>query len=163
MDLVGAVDKIKSEGIAADQLIAENPQLRKYRRTLLSIEDDINDEMKRDFMTKGIWYYGSTERAKLLADNYQGTKYYHHDGQWWDNYRREDIVIINDFRGKESFSELMCMVDKWPHSVSRRRRSPAAFMSRVVIIISKYPPDRIYENDIRVMDKLYRRFEVIMC
>lgn len=160
MDLNYAAEKIKAEEITVDQLLQENPHLIKYRRTLKCLEDDLYAEMQRDFMTEGIWYYGSTEVGKLRADNYPGTKYYQ-NGRYWDNYRQQEVVVINKFYGQITFSDLMSIVDKWPYSVSRRWRSPIPFMSRMVIIVSKYHPEHIYKDDIDSMQMLYRRFQVI--
>lgn len=166
-DFTETAAKVLSGETTVDDLLEQNPEMmHQYGRTLDRVEDLRMSRQQRDFMTEGIWYYGSTGVGKShRAANTPGSKYYHvYDNRWWDNYRQQDVVIMNEFRGQLTFSELLAMVDKWPHAVSRRGRCPVPFMSRTVVITSDSPPEQVYrEIDMIRMGQLYRRFKVIFC
>ena len=60
---------------------------------------------------------------------------------------------------------MLTLVDKWPHQVRRRHRSPVNFISKKVIITSSLPPEKIYKNieENDSLEQLYRRFKVYKC
>ena len=118
-------------------------------------------------MTKGIWYYGETGVGKshlAFKDFTPETHYVHsEDNGWWDNYKQQPTVIINEFRGEIKYKELLELLDKWPHSVKRRNRCPLPFVSKLIIITSSLPPQEVYKN-LNEKDKiaqLLRRLKVI--
>ena len=55
-------------------------------------------------MTEGYWYYGPTHSGKshIAFEGYTPDKIYVKDlnVMWWDGYKQQDIVIINEFRGQ---------------------------------------------------------------
>jgi len=143
-----------------------------YGRTLEKLEDIHHLNTKRNFMTKGTWYFGKTgvgkthqafEDAKLMGA--ENSCYIHNiiDGGWWDGYTGQKVVIINDFRGNIEYDELLRLVDKWPHTVKRRGKAPIPFTSELVIITSALRPEECYarRNEKDSIDQLLRRFEII--
>lgn len=166
-DLKKMTEDVLSRKRTVEDILEEDPMaFHVYGRTLDRVADMLCRRQQRDFMTQGIWYYGTTGVGKSYrAANAEGTKYFHKfDNNWWDNYRQEDVVIINEFRGQLTFSDLLAMVDQWPYSVSRRNRCPMPFMSKTVIITSDSPPEGVYKDvDMIRMAQLYRRFKVIFC
>lgn len=166
-DLIELRDLIASGEKTAEDIAVENPQMyHVYGRTLEKIEDITLRLTERKEMTKGIWYYGPTGVGKShSAFNHvqAGERYVHKfDHGWWDNYRQQPTVILNEFRGQLTFSDLLSLVDKWPYHVSRRGRPPMPFTSQLVIVTSDAPPHQVYKDvDKSRMDQIYRRFEVI--
>ena len=118
-------------------------------------------------MTKGIWYWGDSGVGKShkAYENFNpDTHYvYPNDNGWWDGYKGQEIVIINEFRGGIQYSELLDLVDKWPKSVRRRGREPVPFLATTLIITSSMPPDKVYSRLAfeDKLDQLYRRFEIV--
>lgn len=169
-DLSDIRDKILS-GTKVSDLAEEDPDLyHQYGRTLEKLEDIYLEKVKRTEMTMGVWFYGKSgvgksykagELAKKYGKSYKFSKL---DKGWWDNYRGEEVVIIDDFRGAEiTYDQLLEMVDKYEYSVPRRGRAPFPFTSLLVIVTSPLPPWEVYkrrhEND--GLDQLLRRFTVV--
>lgn len=137
-------------------------------KTLEKLEDMRLRKMRRTEFTQGIWIYGKTGSGKSAYAYSQEEKYYNYpyDNNWWDNYRCEPLVIIDEFRGQLPFNELLRMCDRNPNfEVKRRCRPPMPFVSKKVIITSSMRPEEVYvtlhEND--KFEQFYRRFDVYEC
>lgn len=168
-DLLVIKEDIMS-GKRVETMMLEDPMLyHQYGRTLDKIEDVYNRTKFRTEMTQGIWYYGPTGCGKSHAafEGYSNETHYNliNDNGWWDGYRGQETVIINDFRGWIPYDVLLQLVDKYPMSVKRRGREPLPFVSKRVIITSSLSPEECYHNrdDNDSIEQLKRRFKIIEC
>lgn len=167
-DLDAVKEMILEQKLSVDEITIENPNLyHQYGRTLNRLEDIALRKRFRNFMTKGIWLYGKTGTGKSHRA-YQGfhpdTHYdFPNDGGWWDGYKGQETVIINEFRGSITMAELLTLCDKYPKTVRRRGREPVPFLAKNIIITSALPPEDVYCN-LNCSDsikQIYRRFDVI--
>lgn len=131
-DLLDIKEKILN-GMQEDEVIMEHTaEWCRYRNGLRDFIDVVNRSKKRDQMTKGIWLHGETGVGKThKAFEIAGDDYFlwTDDNGWWDGYKGQRVVIINDFRGGIKYSELLALVDKWDCKVRRRSREPMPFTS----------------------------------
>lgn len=137
------------EGRKVDDICIEQPmKYHQYGRTLNNLEDLRMRTEFRTEMTKGEWYYGKTGTGKShkAFENFSPKTHYvlPEDNGWWDGYKQQDTVIINDFRGELPYNFLLQLIDKWPLNVKRRGREPIPFTSKKVIITSSLPPKKIF-------------------
>ncbi len=146
----------------------ENPMLiHQYGRTLNQLEEWQLENKFRTEMTKGIWYWGKTGVGKsheaFKGYDPENTYKVPDDNGWWDGYRGQETVILNEFRGDIAYNVLLEMVDKWPMHVKRRGRAPAPFLAKKVVITSSLPPWEVYHNRAErdSIEQFMRRFEVI--
>lgn len=168
-DLKDVVDRIRSGETTAEDICVDDPgYYHQYGRTLTKAEDVMRRRLYRTEMTKGIWYYGTTGVGKSHAafEGYDPQTCYVKPvlDEWWDGYTGQETVIINDFRGQIPFSEILNLVDKWPHYVKRRCREPTPFLAKRVIITSSMAPCEVYSGvtqDNDSLAQLERRFDVI--
>ena len=166
-DLKEMVTAISNGETSVEDIIMEQPEYyHKYGRTLDKATDILMRKQFRTSMTKGTWYYGKTGVGKshLAFEGYHPDTHYlfKDDKNWQDGYCQQKIVIINDFRGNIPYEKLLTLVDKYPHTLSRRGREPMPFTSEHVIITSSLPPEKVYwrRDEEDSLDQLYRRFEV---
>lgn len=165
-DLTEIKDMILS-GTPIEEIMTEyTATYAKYRNTFKDLADLAHRKLKRTEMTKGTWIHGPTGVGKShMAFEMAGDDVYvkPSDGQWWDGYTGQKTVVINDFRGDIKYSELLQIIDKWPHSVPRRGRQPIPFTSEHVIITSSLPPEQVYNNLAfrDNIDQLIRRLNII--
>lgn len=167
-DLIEVKEDILNGKLTCEDIIIENPMLyHQYGRTLDKVEDIALRRKFRKKMTEGIWYWGRTAVGKsheAYKDFTPETHYnYPNDKGWWDGYRQQETVILNDFRGDMPYNELLQLIDKWPHNVRRRCREPMPFTSKRIIITSSLPPEEVYHNRAEKdnIDQLLRRIKVI--
>lgn len=166
-DLKDVIKRIRDGETTSEEICLEDPvYFHMYGRTIQKAEDIHLRKRFRQWQTKGIWYYGNTGAGKshLAFEGYSPDTHYSKPLQenWWDGYTGQRVVILNEFRGEISFSELLSLVDKWPHSVPRRNREPAPFLAELVIVTSALHPQEVWKKRgvSDSMDQLYRRFDV---
>lgn len=167
-DIYDAKDKILNGETTADDICLEDPEFyHKYGRTLNKIEDIALRKRYRTEMTKGIWIHGPTGVGKshMAYEGFNPDSHYvfPNDNGWWDGYKGQETVIINEFRGNIQYSELLDLVDKWPKTVKRRGREPVPFLAKKLIITSSLKPGEVYHNLAANdnLNQLYRRFDII--
>lgn len=154
-------------GRSVDDITMDQPEMfHQYGRTLSKIEDIVLRSKFRTEMTSCEWVYGPTGVGKshyAFKDYDPKTHYvWKDDNGWQDGYTGQEIVIINEFRGQIAYSELLSLIDKWPHFLKRRCREPVPFLAKKIIITSSLHPRDCYYNLSQrdSMDQLYRRCDI---
>ena len=168
-DLRDVIERIKQGTETVENLMLDDPgYYHQYGRTLTKAEDVVNRRKCRKWMTVGEWYWGPTGVGKShkAFEGYDPETHYVKPvlDEWWDGYCGQEVVIFNDFRGQLPFSELLNLVDKWPHYVKRRCREPTPFLAKKVIVTSSMEPRLVYNNilgDADAFDQLERRFNIV--
>jgi len=166
-DLDSLYDEVKG-GSSVDDVAWANPGgYNMCFKVLEKLEDIRLRKTLRNEMTEGIWIYGKTGTGKsdfaFLQYDVNKSYSYPYDKNWWDGYKQQENVIIDEFRGQLCFNELLRMVDKHPnYYVSRRCREPMPFVSKKVIITSSMSPKEVFKNlsENDSLDQLYRRFKI---
>lgn len=164
-DLIEIRNRILT-GTDVDTIAMEEPVLyHQYGRTMQKLEAIAFRKRFRTEMTKGLWYYGPTGVGKsheAFIDFNPDTHYVKNlNEDWWDGYKGQDIVILNEFRGQIKYSELLDLLDKYPKTVKIRNQEPVPFLAKFLIITSCKHPSDCYPNCGEHMDQLYRRCEIL--
>jgi len=150
-DLVETCTLLRNGTISADFVAQEDPvAYHMYGRTLIHAETMFLRTRFRTEMTQCKWYWGATgvgKSHKAFA-GYSNETHYVKDleTKWWDGYKQQDTVILNEFRGQLTFSFLLSLIDKWPLTVCVRNKESIPFTSKLVIITSSVHPKDIYKN-----------------
>jgi len=168
-DLEDLAQKLLKGETTVDEIIIEEPTTyHQYGRTLEKIEDLAMRKKFRTEMTSCEWLVGPTgvgKSHKAFADFSPETHYVyrHNDKGWWEGYKQQETIVINDFRGQIPYDELLQILDKWPYYVPRRGREPMPFVSKKVIITSPLTPEEAYPRRTTKdkIDQLLRRVTVI--
>lgn len=165
-DLKKVYEEVKN-GKSVDDVAWDDPSsFDAASKTLLKLEDIRLRKLRRSEMTQGVWVFGGTGVGKSEWAFEQGGEsfyVYPYDNDWWDGYKCEECVIIDEFRGQLPYNVILRMVDKHPNFYVRRRcREPMPFVSKKVIITSSLPPWKVFKNlDAQdSLNQLYRRFKV---
>lgn len=168
-DLHAVAEEVKARKRTCEEILLEEPTVYHiYGRVLEAIESVVMRKSHRTFRTRGIWYWGKSGRGKSYRafNGYELGRFYvkpldEKDCYWWDAYKQQEIVIMDEFRGQLSFDVLLKICDEYPYVVSRRGREPVPFLSKEVRITSCYHPNDIYkEETLETMEQLYRRFTI---
>lgn len=168
-DLEEKFRQIKTGELTADEVLWENPELyHQYGRTIEKLEDLYLRRQFRTEMTECDWIVGPTGVGKSHTafkdfDPETHYVYRHNDKSWWEGYKQQEYVIINDFRGQIPYDELLQMLDKWAYYVPRRGREPMPFTSKKVIITSPLRPEEAYNkrNEKDSIEQLLRRVNIV--
>lgn len=152
------------DGKTVDEITLENPMaFHCYGRTLERVEAIALRKQFRKEMTKGIWYSGPSGSGKshaVFSDYSPETHYIKNlNEDWWDGYKGQPIVILNEFAGQLPYWELMDLVDKFPKMVKWRCRESVPFLAKEIRIASIRTPEQCYYNR-EDFSELERRFTV---
>lgn len=80
--------------------------------------------------------------------------------KFWDGYRGQENVVMDEFRGKIDISNLLRWTDRYPVSVETKG-SGAVFSARRIWITSNLHPDRWYPDlDQETKEALMRRLNI---
>jgi len=83
-------------------------------------------------------------KTRFAMDSFRGA-YWKPHGKWWDNYDGQDCVVIDEMYGNRfSFTELLNLMDRYPHSVEIKGGT-VEFTSRVLVFTSNQEPEDWYD------------------
>lgn len=171
-DLAQLRDMIKNEGLTINEILTEyDPNIYyMWGRTLKEYCNYYDNLIKRNFVTTCEWLYGKTKlgKSKYAFEQIKDKSHYIHsikDNGWWDGYKGEEVVIIDEFRANKSidFSMLLQLIDRYPYKVNRRGQEPRQFISKHIIITCPQSPQQCFKNKLEEDDninQLLRRITV---
>ena len=168
-DLKETIRLITNGEIKPYDILLESPQTFNLYKNSFTIAHNLF--LKKNFrteMTKGFWIWGSTGTGKseMAFKNFNYATHFKKDLNviWWDNYEQQKIVIFDEFRGQIKYSELLSLCDKYPKDVPIRNHPSIPFTSKIIVITSCSPPEKIYYNaldDEDSIEQFNRRFVVV--
>lgn len=173
--LIPTCNAIISNKVTLNQVVKEDPRsYHIFGRTFEKCDQIRDSELPaRSEMPLGLWFYGPTACGKShKAYNYINCKpgdrsrvYVHpiRDKGWWDNYRQQEVIILDEFRGQIAYEEMLQLIDKWPYQVPRRNRTPVEVNSPIIIITSSMSPTMVYggrADEVDSFNQLLRRVRV---
>lgn len=167
-DIESLAEEIKAGNTTMSNIVLDHPHLAfQYGRYFDRLEDELNLQKKRTSMTEGFWFWGCAGSGKtrevysLHADD-DIYVYNPQDKGWWDGYKGQKVVLIDDFRGELQYSFLLRLCDRYPCTVPRRNRMPHPFLAEKIYITAPLPPEDVFKNlsERDSLDQLHRRFSM---
>lgn len=149
---VNAVRARLINGENLDDIILTEPYLyQRAGRVMERLNEIILRSRRRNWETRIIWFYGPTGTGKTreVYEREEKSSLYikplgRADVNWWDAYRGEEAILLDDFRGQLDYDELLRLADRYPMTVSRRGREPLPFLAKRIYITSALRPDEVY-------------------
>lgn len=136
----------------------------RYRSNILSIQKDymvMPADLPGD-KVEHLWYYGEpgTGKSRKAREENPGA-YMKMCNKWWDGYRGEEVVIIEDLDRKHDVlgHHLKIWADRYSF-LAEIKNGARAIRPRLIIVTSNYSIDEIW-NDEQTMLALQRRFKQI--
>lgn len=166
-NLKECTEEILKGNLTIDEIVEKDPQTyHTYGRTLEKANNIALSKKYRTWMTKGIYIYGDTGTGKshLAFSNYKPETHYIldiNDSGFWQDYKGQEIVIINEFRGQIPFSEILDMVDKYPKTVKQKGSNTRPLLAKYIIFTSSKSPYQVYENVNDRWDQFERRIKIV--
>lgn len=172
-DLDSICKMLWSGTITYHEILRDNPMvIHKYGRTIdATVDAVLMTKTRPPEMPTTIWYYGKPgagKSHKLFAEEKISDETHYvfnnKDKGWWDGYRGQETIIINDLkRDQIDYGEMLQICDKWPYRLSRRGRSPVPCLARRILISSVLLPHTVWPcaagND--CIEQLLRRITLV--
>lgn len=152
-------------GSTIKEIAVTNPSLYvKYHKGLKALKEEIEDK-ERDINNppKVYWYWGGTGLGKTRTAIEKHVSYYIKDGtQWWNNYQRQDAIIIDDFDGKWPFRDLLRLLDRYPYQ-GQTKGGYININSPYIYITCEHHPKDIWkwDSESNMLGQILRRITEI--
>lgn len=156
-DLSALAQGILSGTLSVRDVLEENPHAyHVYGRTLDRLEDELQLTGGRGAWAPPNvrWYWGPTGLGKsrsamqeALAISPMVYRHSWEDKGWWDRYRGEKAVILDEFRCQIPFHQLLTWLDGYEISMPRRGRPPRPFLATDIWITSSKHPRDCYDKE----------------
>lgn len=163
-DIDAAISTLREYGIK--RVKRDHPkEFLKYPSGFLAL--DVLNEEERDFKPDVLWLWGRTGTGKShFAKNVYPERTHWWSGRdlrWWQGYRGEDVVVIDDFRKDFcKFRELLRILDRYPYKVEVKG-SHRELNSKMIVITTIAPPMEMYANlQGERLDQLARRLTKVV-
>lgn len=161
-DLEEVSKDIISKGLRIDEVISEFPHMVvKYPRGMTMLCDFVTLHRNENIAPSVLWLWGPTGVGKTRygVDKYGVDNIYIKDGtQWWDGYKQQDCVIIDDFDGKWPYRDLLRLLDRYPYQ-GQIKGGYVKINSPCIIITCEHPPDFMYHGT--QLEQIKRRISEI--
>lgn len=121
-----------------------------------------NLEMPQDIgRTAGVWFYGEAGMGKSsMARQQYPDSYFKMCNKWWDSYKGQPNVIIDDFDKSHSClgHHLKIWADRYAFLIEVKNGA-MAIRPEWIVVTSQYHPEQIWE-DKETREAILRRFKV---
>lgn len=139
----------------------EELQVR-YYGNLKRIRQDHPDKVPHLTKPCGEWYYGPPDTGKSYAawERYPDL-FDKSTNKWWDGYRGEETILIDDF--DRTRSELGHHLKRWADRYSfpaEQKGTTTRIRPKRIIITSNYLPSDIWSDDPVLVEAINKRFKV---
>lgn len=149
-DLQSLVDTIQNgERDLAAIAIKHPTSFIRYHRGIRTYLDIAFPVSPRNFKTEVYYYWGPPGSGKSRRANREATEkngdsiYYKPRGIWWDGYRQQECVVIDDFYGWIKYDELLKICDRYPYKV-QVKGGFEEFKAKYIWITSNCDTDQLY-------------------
>ncbi len=147
------------EGIPVCDIIFDNPPALRYISHLMKLASFSRPKPRQ--LPKIVWLFGESGTGKtrtawnVLTQAYLFTESNKSSTQWWEGYRGEKNVIIDEFKGNYPLTQLLQVLDPQPCRVFVKGSS-AVLCAENFIITSNLAPETFYCEESN-LNALFRR------
>lgn len=156
-DILEATDLI-TDGNSLEEVALACPEVFvKYHRGLEALSNSLmKHRTEKPFIT---WVWGLAGRGKSHYCTERHPNHYLKDGtKWWNNYKQEESILIDDFDGKWPFRDLLRLLDKYKYQ-GQTKGGYVKINSPFIYITCEFPPSHFWEGN--ALEQVVSRIDVI--
>lgn len=162
-DLLEVYEMVK-EGRATSEIAETHPSsFIRYHKGITAMKLYLSKP--RSFKTEVTVIHGETGvgKSKWAFERFGSEAYWKPpNSKWWDGYEGHDVVIVDEYYGWLSWTELLRLCDRYPCSVETKGGS-VQFVSKKIVFLSNQHPLEWYSNPKCQYPTFARRIENLGC
>lgn len=155
-DIKELAHKIKNREITLLECMFEYPDIwMRYSRSIEKMYASILP--MRDSQPEVHWRWGKagTGKTKYVIDKFDREEIYIKDGtSWWDNYKQQKCILIDDFDNGIPYRTLLRILDR-NHEQGQIKGGYVYINSPYIYITCEHPPDYYWHGN--EYDQVFRR------
>lgn len=147
-DIVQGIALIQ-EGASFTSVVQECPSWRAYPKAYEKIQ--FESLAPRNVTTEeGVrceWWFGTTGIGKSRRAHHLFPQAHYKEGttKWWDGYRGEDTIVVEEFSSKITLTNLLRLCDRYGYR-AETKGGHTEIQATTIILISNDPPWFFYPN-----------------
>jgi len=143
------LDKIAQkiiDGTSANDIAIEEPgTFVKYSRGLQLLENAVKPDRTEKPTVNWLWGKSGTGKTRTAFESSNST--YMKDGtMWWDGYKQQEVIIIDDFDGNWPFRDLLRLLDRYPYQ-GQVKGGYVKINSPMIYITCEFPPHHFWKGN----------------
>lgn len=108
-----------------------------------------------------VWCYGGAGSGKTRYAIEFDPRCYIKDGtMWWNGYRQQNVIIIDDFDGKWPYRDLLRLLDRYPYQ-GQVKGGYVKINSPHIFITCEFPPSHFWKGS-NELEQVTRRIELLL-
>lgn len=139
MDLKAIANIIKNKELSLDEFMFEHPDVYfKYSRSVEKMYASILTPRQKAPEVHWRWGLAGTGKTRFCIENHPD--HYIKDGTpWWDGYKQQEAIIIDDFDNQIPFRTLLRMLDRYVYQ-GQVKGGYVHINSPYIYITCEFPP-----------------------
>jgi len=125
-------------GAAISTVVVEQPQLLPCIRALERFQQISNQPLNRPVHVIVLIGQSGTGKTRWAYDTYPDL-YSKPEGHWWDGYTGQKTILLDDYYGDISYSQLLKVCDRYPLTVPVKCGFVHAQWTTIIITSNRHP------------------------
>jgi len=157
-DLERCVEMIK-ENKTDVEIYDEIPGLLRYNKAIETYKQASYKERTEKPTVHWLWGKAGVGKTRKVIDGYGANHVYIKDGtQWWNGYKQETVILIDDFDGKWPFRDLLRLLDRYKYQ-GQTKGGYVQINSPRIYITCEYNPQHFWDGN--ELDQVLRRLDFV--
>lgn len=169
-DLEEVANKIRS-GSSPSSIASEHPDMFiKYHKGIFALSNELQQHRTTKSVNTWICGKAGVGKTKYVFDHHNRNDIYVKDGtMWWDGYKNQSVILIDDFDGRWPYRDLLRLLDTYPYQ-GQVKGGYVKINSGFIYITCELSPDeipwnpdtRIRTDDENALEQVKRRLDAII-
>lgn len=148
------IAKVAMQPGGLDVIKSENPSYYiRYHRGLQLLAEESQPHRTTKPTVTWLWGLAGAGKTKYVFDLYNANDIYVKDGtQWWDGYRHQKVILIDDFDGKWPFRDFLRLLDHYQYQ-GQIKGGYVKINSEHIYITCEWEPEHFWSDCGLVTDR----------
>ncbi|UPW41440.1 replication associated protein [Dipodfec virus UA23Rod_6578] len=157
-DLENAAERIL-EGETVEEVVVDKPSAIRYFRGLQFLSEALMKDRTEKPRVEWIWGTTGAGKTRYVCDKFGDENIYIKDGtQWWNGYRQQQVILIDDFDGRWPYRDLLRLFDRKAYQ-GQVKGGYVKINSPYIYVTCEFPPSEFWDDN--MLAQVERRIKYV--